>query len=195
MADAPFDPTGAVTFDLAAGRVQVADAPLQVLVAADALAALAKAAGEDAVRDFGRVMGAGMGARMVKRLGAEQAPDKGMTTVTVECFVEHLAAEFAIAGLGAVSLERWGQALVLIVDHATLPASVTAPVLEGTLETATGRTVRCIKIMEAPPRMRFLVVGQTAAERVAQLTSEGLSWGEILVRIHVEQSAQARGDA
>jgi hypothetical protein len=191
MADAPFDPSGAVTFDLSVGRVSLAHASARVLAPADGLTQLCEAAGEDATRTFGRAIGTSMGERVARRV-----TESGIASMTIEAYLEHVRGEFAIAGLGVVSIERWGSALLFVVEHANVPPHLVASVLDGVLEASTGRKTMCVELMESEERSRFLVTGQDTAKRVSAWLDEGVSWGEVMVKLHVGGDAtKPRGEA
>src|SRR5262245_38721231 len=113
MPDLRFDPSKAVTFDLSHGLVHLEGAPSRLLVPSDALVLLAKAAGPEAAAMFGRSLGEAMGRRVASRLAATE----GVSSTPVEVVVDHLGGELALAGLGSLGLERWGRALVLVVDQ------------------------------------------------------------------------------
>jgi len=148
MPFAPFDPTRAVTFDLSSGQVHLQDSLATVIVPASALADLCSAAGDEATARFGRAIGQAMGKRVAGRLGGPEASRTEVETSTIEGFVEHLGGEFALTGMGALSLERWGRALVFVLDRATAPVLLVSTLFEAALESATGRSARCIRVME-----------------------------------------------
>lgn len=181
MAESPFDPKHAVTFDLAHGLVHLEGAPSRLLVPAEALSALAAAAGDDAARAFGKALGAPLGSRVAYRLvGAE-----GTRTASVEAVVDHLGGELALAGLGSLSLERWGRALLLVVDASPLADSaVLGYALAAALSSATGRDVSVARLAKDGARSRYLVASASSADRAAKWIAEGVSWGDVLVRLH-----------
>src|SRR4051812_29787773 len=145
MPEARFDPSKAVTFDLASGLVHLEGAPSRLLVPADALRALCEAAGAEASSAFGRAIGAPMGQRVASRFaGAGEGAGEGVKKASVETIVDHLGGEMALAGLGSLALERWGHALVLVVDSSPLEGGgdrLLEAVLAGALEAATGQPV------------------------------------------------------
>src|SRR5216683_1463505 len=102
MNHVPFDPSKAVTFDLARGLVQQEGAPAGLIVPAEALAALARAAGPEASRAFGRGVGEAIGRRVASRLAAAD----GVRAAGASAVVEHLGGELALTGLGSLGLER-----------------------------------------------------------------------------------------
>src|SRR5262245_44225278 len=113
MASPPFDASKAVTFDLSRGQIQKEDES-RVLVSAHALVALCQAAGPDATSIFARAVGDAIGEAIARRFERAGGDAKG---ATIESVVEHLGGELALAGFGALSIERWGRALVFVVDR------------------------------------------------------------------------------
>jgi hypothetical protein len=183
MPHPPFDPTKAVLFDLSKGLVHLEDASARLLVPAAAIATLAKAAGPEATQVFTRSLGEPLGLRVAKHLAGEESARSAL----VDVVIDHLGGELALVGLGSLALERWGRAMLLLVEQSPLGAegdSLLASVLEAALSKATGRDVRCVSLMRDGVRARFLVAGGAAAERAQSWLKEGVSWGEVLARLH-----------
>jgi hypothetical protein len=190
MTDLRFDPSKAVTFDLSHGLVHLEGAPARLLVPADALLALAKAAGPEASAAFGRALGEGMGRRAAARFDLE-----GLAAAPVDVVLDHLGGELALAGLGSLALERWGRALVLAIDASPLGGdgdTLLEGVLAAAIEAGAGRRVHVIALGRDGARARFLVGGEAAVEKVRAWLGEGVSWGDALVRLH---APAGRGDA
>jgi hypothetical protein len=199
MPEPRFDPSKAVTFDLGNGLVHVEGAPSLLLVPGSALAELCAAAGPEAVEAFGRAIGEPMGRRLAARFSAseEDGGGGGVGPASLEGVVDHLGGEIAIAGLGALELERWGHALVLVIDHSPLGAGgdrLIEAVLAAAIEAATGRRVKTLSLARDATRARFLVAGSAAVEKAKAWLAEGMSWGEALAKLH-NRSSSARGDA
>lgn len=192
MTDLRFDPSKAVTFDLAHGLVHLEGAPSRLLVPADALAALARAAGPEATAAFGAAIGDAMGRRVAARLG-----EGGAGAAAIDVVVDHLGGELALAGLGSLGLERWGRALVLVIDQSPLGGAGDR-LLEGALASAilaaAGKSARVLLLARDGVRARFLVAGEAAIDRARRWIEEGVAWGDVLVRLHAPASAE-RGDA
>jgi hypothetical protein len=201
MPEARFDPSKAVTFDLASGLVHIEGAPSRLLVPADALSALCAAAGDDATAAFGRAIGVPMGRRIASRFAGESAGEHaderdGVRKASVEEIVDHLGGEMAIAGLGSLVIERWGHALILVVDSSPLEGAgdrLLEAVLAGALEAATGRTVHALAIARDTTRVRVLIAGSAAIAKAKAWIDQGMTWGEALARLHGQP--KARGDA
>jgi hypothetical protein len=196
MPEARFDPSKAVTFDLSSGLVHLEGAPCRLLVPAVALRELCAAAGPSATAAFGKAIGVPMGMRLASRLSGEGGGE-GVRASSIETVVDHLGGEIALAGLGSLELERWGHALVLVIDHSPLEDEGDAlleAVLAGALEAATGRPVRTLALGRDETRTRFLVAGVAAVEKARAWLASGVSWGEALARLHA-RSTDARGDA
>jgi hypothetical protein len=191
MPDPRFDPSDAVTFDLAHGLVHLEGAPARVLVPAEALVALCAATDEATVSAFGRAIGQAMGRRAAGRL----SHDGGIQRKPPEVVVDHLGGELALAGLGCLGIERWGNALVMVVDHCPLEAAgdrLVSAVLGAALVAATGSEAHTVLLGREGTRARFLLSGSKGVERVRAFLAEGRSWPEALVELH---SSAARGDA
>lgn len=187
-----FDPSQAVTFDLERGLVHRDGAPSGVLAPAQALAALCAAAGPEATAAFARSVGAAMGRRVAARLAAgPEGSVPGPAAVRAaspEAVVDHLGGEIALAGLGALGLERWGRALVLILDRCPVGPEASGfleALLEGALDAAAGRAVRAVVIDRDAVRARVFVGGGDAVGRVRAWLAAGVGWGEALVKLHV----------
>jgi hypothetical protein len=195
MNHVPFDPSKAVTFDLARGLVQQGGAPSGLIVPAEALAALAHAAGPEASTAFGRAVGEAIGRRVASRLAAAD----GVRAAGVGAVVEHLGGELAMTGLGSLGLERWGRALVLVIDQSPLGSAGDAlleSVLAGAISAAAGEQSSVTELAREGGRVRFLVTSRAGADKVRAWLDEGVSWGDALVRLHAPSSATTpRGDA
>jgi hypothetical protein len=208
MAEPRFDPSKAVKFDLQHGLVHRDGAPPIVLVPLGGLLALCAAAGNEAGHVFGRAVGAAMGGRVASRLqvaaGEASAASEGgapagaVRTATLDAVVEHLGGELALGGFGSLSIERWGRALVLVVDHAPLGGAgdvLLEAILEGAIAAASGRTVRAGLLGREQERARFFVGSNAAIEQVWTWIADGTSWAEALVKLQGPEDADARGGA
>jgi hypothetical protein len=193
MSVARYRPDHDVTFDLAHGLVHLEGAPARVLVPADALSALCAAAGDEAAGAMGRAMGRAMGLRVAARLAplaqADEGPQAGggARAASVETMVDHLGAELSLAGLGSLGIERWGHALVIVVDHSPLGTSgdgVLEAIVGEAVGVATGRHVRAVLLARDGARARLLMTNGAVAERVRGWLRGGVSWGEALARLH-----------
>jgi hypothetical protein len=182
-----FDPTNAVTFDLVHGHVHLEDAPSRVLVPAKALAALVAALGDSPAGEaFARELGAPLGVRVARRLAAGSTDGSALSS-SVESVIDHLGGELALAGLGSLSMERWGQAMLLVVDQSPLNGggdALMANVLAASLASATDMAISVVLLMRDQTRARFLITGKSGAEKANAWLKNGISWGEVLTRLH-----------
>jgi hypothetical protein len=173
-----FNPSGSVSFDLARGRVDCGGD--HVLIAADALVDLCRAAGDEAVSDFGRRLGTALGRRMAERLG------DGASSASMEVVLDHLGGELAMMGLGSLGLERWGRALVLTLDGGPFGQQLDkllASVLEGAMQRGFGRDCRATKLMRDDRQVRFLIASPSSASKVNEWLGAGISYGDALTRL------------
>lgn len=192
MTDLRFDPSKAVTFDLAHGLVHLEGAPSRLLVPAEALGALARAAGPEAASAFGAAIGEAMGRRVAARLG-----EGGAASASVDVVADHLGGELALAGLGSLGIERWGRALVLVVDQSPLGEGgdrVLEAALASAVHAAAGRSVRVALLARDGVRARFLIGGEAAIEKTKRWIDEGVAWGDAIVRLHAPAAAFERGE-
>lgn len=189
MSPSPFDPTKSVTFDLAKGLVRLDDDSPRLLVPVNALLALTKSVGPAATASFARALGESLGERVARRLAGIDS----LRASAPETVIDHLGGEMALVGLGSLSIERWGRALILVVDRSPLAqddTSLLAGVLEGAIHQATGRAVRCV-LLSSGTQCRFLITGEAAASKAREWLSSGVSWGEVLARLHAPNGGAA----
>ena len=186
MAVSRFDPSHSVKFDLGRGSVHLDGAGPRLLVPPDALIELCKHAGDDSLTNCGRTLGTEVGLRITEHWG------DGGQSIGVEGFVDHLGGNLALLGFGSLSLERWGKALVFVIEGSPLGAAgdpLLAAVLEGALQRCMGRDGRAVVLGRDDAHVRFLVIGAPGADRARALLSQGKSWGEAIARLH-EGSAE-----
>lgn len=190
MAQAPFDPSEAVTFDLAYGHVHLDGAPNRVLVPSDALWSLCEAAGDEPATALAHAMGTDAGHRVVVRLaGAEQDREAALAQLPFDAVIEHLAGELALLGLGSLGAERWGKALVLVVDQSPFGEhgdALLAELLQAALQVLSKEPGRVVRLERNGARARFVVVAPAHSEAVRKQLRAGTSWGAILTKLHPE---------
>jgi hypothetical protein len=178
MGVSSFDPMHAVRFDLRHGSVRTGSEGERVLlVPTAALDDVALSAPPEAVEALGRALGSAIGRRAAARLG-----DPG--AAAVDAFVTQLAGEAAIAGVGALSIERWGHALVVVVADSPLVGTLLAPLVASAVEAASGRSVACALLSRDEQAARILVGSASGVARVKEWIASGMPWGEALVKLH-----------
>ena len=171
MSSASFNATQSVRFDLAQGAVRAgASDDRQLLVPLAALVDLANAAPPAAAEALGRALGAAIGARAAARIG-------DATGASLEGFVTQLAGEAALAGAGVLSVERWGRALVVVLEDSLLPGALITALVGGALDAASGRKVATALLSHEGRTARVLVSSDSAARRVRDWMASGVSWG------------------
>ena len=171
--DSSFDPTGAVRFDLEAGSASDADGGRLVLVPSEALDLL----GSEALAAIGLVMGTALGARIAARLGG----DSGVRSSSLEVAVAHLAGELAVAGVGAVHVERWGRAMVAIVTNPSIgDDAFVGAVLAGALSGASGREIAAAALGRENEQARFFLGSAATVARAEELVASGKAYAEVV---------------
>jgi hypothetical protein len=177
MAATSFDPTHAVRFDLPQGSVHAGgDGERVLLVPTGALDDIILSAPPEAAEALGRALGSAIGRRAAARMGDPQR-------ASVEAFVTQLAGETAIAGVGALSVERWGRALVVVVESSPLSGTLLSPLVAAAMEAASGRTVACTMLSRDERAARILVGGDRGVGRVRDWIAAGVPWGEAIARM------------
>jgi hypothetical protein len=180
MAASSFDSTHAVRFDLPKGSVRTrGDDDRVVLVPSAALEELVRGSTAEAAEAFSRALGAAIGRRAAARMGDPHS-------ASVEDFMAQLGGEAAVAGVGVWSIERWGRALVFVVEDSPLAAGLLAPLISSALEASSGRRAWCVVLSHEERAARVLVAGQQSVARVRDWLASGTRWGEVLVKLHGE---------
>lgn len=182
MADFAFDPQSAVTFDLGSGSVSLRDSSRQLLAPLAPLGDLLQAAGPDATRNFARAIGSEIATRISQRI-AEHALE--CESVTASAFIDQVRGEFSVLGLGTVHAETWGQALMFVAKHSDLSGDFVAAVLQGLVQTFSSKTVACPLVHRDGDTSRVLVVDPDTENQVSNWINEGVSWHDIVARLHI----------
>lgn len=180
MDTSSFDPTRAVVFDLQRGQVSLQGRSPVLVLAAEALAQLCGRLDAGALRQFGAVLGKQTGMRIRERIGAS-------ASTTLETMVDQLGGEVSLAGLGSLSIERWGQALVVRVEGCPLGApghELMSAYVEAALQVAVEREVTALVLERGSESFRLLLCGKAGSARVKGWLSAGGSWGDALAALH-----------
>jgi hypothetical protein len=184
MAGPAFDPNGAVRFDMKTGAASDARGARLVLVPAVALEALERTT-PGALAHLGSEVGRGCGARVAQRLGGEAA----VRSSALEVVVSHLAGELAIAGLGAVHVERWGRALVIVVSNPAVASDgFIGAALSGALHAAAGREVSIAPLGRDGTTARYFVGASPTVSKARSLVSQGKPWSDVLAALQEKRS-------
>jgi hypothetical protein len=176
-----FDPTHAIRFDLPNGSVRVRDGERVVVLPAAAVDEAIRIGGDPVAVAMGRALGAACGRSVVARFGSPDA----VRAAALEDVLSELHGVLSIAGLGALGLERWGRAMVLVVEHAPVDgAALLEALVDAALREATARDVGSVAFPRGPEgAIRLLVANRETAARARAWLSEGISWSEVLIRL------------
>jgi hypothetical protein len=169
-----------VRFDLATGQVETDAGERLLLIPLSVLDELAESEGVQTASRLARGVGTAIGRRMARKLGSIE----GVRGASLEAFVTELALQMAISGWGSPSLERWGKAMVVSVDHSPVREhALMAALVEGALGAAAGREVHGVVLAGDGP-VRVLLANAKGAVQVRGWTAEGVSASEIIARLH-----------
>jgi hypothetical protein len=180
MDTSSFDPTRAVVFDLNRGQVALSGGGSVLLVPTQAITELCGELEPASVRQLGVSFGKQAGARVRARLGASAVP-------SLEVIVDQLGGELALAGLGSLAIERWGQALVVRIENCPLGPQgqeLMSAYIESALYAVVAREVIALGLERKSQSFRLLLCGKAASVRVKGFLSSGGSWGDALVALH-----------
>jgi len=177
---AGFDPTHSVRFDLPRGSVLAGGDERHVLLPCAALNDLVLIAGTEAATAVGRALGTSIGRRIAARVGGAGE----VRGASIESVVRDIAGELATLGLGVASVERWGRALVVVIERpAVADLPFLASIVEGVLEAASNARVRCASLGRDGTVARILVGGESAIARAQALLEQGIAWGDVLSQL------------
>ncbi len=177
MQHARFELQGTLAVDLGKGALTDPGGAPGWLVPLDVLRKFV-AANEGAASVLAELVGAQLGEKLVTRIALE-----------TDLFVEHLAGECAVRGYGNISLERWGDALIVRVTEAQLPSAFLAAFFSGVLMAASQRDVRCVSLGEENRVSRYLVCAPSVASQVTSKLQAGESWQQAIVALSKRGSA------
>lgn len=181
MSEPQFDPGGFYQFDLARGAVNTRDGHRMLVLSDSVVAPLVSAAVQNGDLTAVRQLGKQIGEHVLAALDGE------VEGASPEAVLGHAASVVAIMGWGRLTFERWGDALVAIVEELpTLdPESLgVAALLGGIFSMIARREVACVPV----DARRFLVVDPAIAEQVWRWAKDGWDLGAIVSRL-------TRGDA
>jgi hypothetical protein len=178
MTAASFNASQGVRFDLTHGAVRAgASDERLLLVPLGALVDLAASASPPAVEAMGRALGTAIGRRAAARIGDPSG-------TSLEGFITQLAGETALAGVGVLSIERWGRALVVVLEESPLPGGMVTSLVAAAFEATSGRKVATAVLSRDSRASRVLVSSDSAVERVREWMASGVSWGDALAKLH-----------
>ena len=171
MQDARFGLTGSLAIDMGTGALCDTSGSPAWLIPVDALAAFASA-NSDAAAMLGELVGVELGKKLSERIALQ-----------TDLFVERLAGECALRGYGQVSLERWGDALVIRARDTKLGSAFLAAFFSGVLKGASQRDVRCAALGTTDDVMRFLVCAPEVVPHINERIASGESWQNAIVSL------------
>lgn len=177
---------GTLSFDLAEGLVRLGG-EARILLPASVVLDIVGAATDDVRQAFGRALGVSIGNVAKIRMKEEDfAAPLAMVDASPEAALSELAAAWALAGLGALGMERWGRALVMTVDNSPLGREGDEwleSVLEGAFEGATGRRMHVARIERTRNKLRFFVGNARAVLKVRTQLAQNTPWADALAML------------
>lgn len=184
MPEPLFDPGAFFQFDLASGTARARGGARVLVLSQSVLAPLIATAVQNGDLTAVRALGNQLGELVGTSLG-DGAMDRPAETV-----LGHAANLIALYGWGRLHLERWGDAMILVVDELPpLDADnlAVAALLGGMFSTLSEQEVACVPIGETNS---YLMVDPQIAEYVWSWSKEGEPLGQIISRLEAAGSAQ-----
>jgi hypothetical protein len=192
MAAIAFNPSRSVVFDLARGGVHVGASPdrpsggAHVLVPADLLATLIDHyAG---ARTIGHTIGGEVTRRALARVDSVSSgrPGSNLRGLALNEVVDLVGGELALLGLGSLRVERWGDAMLFVLDPCSLDERADAfieGIIEGIVEIGGGRQAQAALIDRTNETARVLVGRAAAVDRARELAKVGTPFTEIVTEL------------
>jgi len=174
-----FDPGGYFAFDLARGAVHTRHGERVLVLASDVLGPLVSTAVRQGDLTAVRMLGKRIGEDAQRSLGGE------VKSATPESVITHASGMLSLLGWGTLQLERWGHALVLVLEGApSLDGERLglAALLGGLLTSLAGRDVACVPV----DGTRFVIVHPSIAEAVWSWSKDGKDLGSVVQRLQPE---------
>jgi hypothetical protein len=175
-----FDPDDYYAFDLARGAVHTRHGERVLILSAAAIGPLVSTAARHGDLTSVRSLGKHIGEDAVGSLGEDARRS------SPEAVLNHVSGTLALLGWGVLTLERWGNALVLSLAGAPSldqDRLGLAALLGGVLTTLGGRDVACVPVAGGA---RFVIVHPTIAETVWGWAKDGAELGQIVGRLALE---------
>ena len=154
---------------------------------------LAFLSGEVDARQLGRQLGASVTARAGARFkDPGMLPQDLLRGASLEGVVELLGGELALLGLGNLRVERWGRALLFVLDPCPLDKRADGflcGLFEGALTGVAGREVAVVVVDRTGAGVRLLVGSVGAMARAEALVNRGVFFTEVVTALHEEGEA------
>jgi hypothetical protein len=177
---ATFDVQGQLRFDVSRGTAADSASKPVLVLPVSALTELLQNAGRKAAGQFGFAVGKGCGERAAARLGG----DRGVASAAIEQVLTTLAGELCVVGMGRLSLERWGRAMVFVLSDCPIEDDgFVAQVCDGAVQACTGKAVSSVVLAREGATVRVLVTSEGAASRVRAALGAGEAWGSVIARV------------
>ncbi len=177
-------------FDLTRGRITNADGDGFMLIPLTVLNELCRELSQDSLTSFGYALGTEIGRRM-----APAGESGGEAAVpSLHEVVAQLGSELAVAGVGSLGVELWGNALVFTLRNPGLSLGGSEAVdradpllgalLAGILMRAFSRDANVVPLGRTNDVARFVVCNPQSSDHIETWVQSHLSPAEVLGRLN-----------
>lgn len=180
-------------FDLASGSVRLPTGEPQVLLPASVVSALVSTA--PASRDLGRLIGSEVAGRArIRRAMSGATNEDTLRSLSLMDLVDLIGGELALLGLGNLRTERWGAALLFVLEPCSLDARADAllsGIVEGAVAASGGRDLRAVVVDREERTVRLLICNEVAMKKAETLRKQGVGFTGIVSQL--QGVAEPRG--
>lgn len=138
-------------------------------------------------REIGRSSGEAIAERARNRA---RTTDETLRGVDLGKVVDLVGGELALLGIGNLRIERWGKALLFVLDPCPLDARADqflAGLIEGAVYVAGGREVGAAVIDRGEELVRLLVGTKSTVALAETMRNDGMLFTEVVSRLQGER--------
>ncbi len=177
---------GTYRFHLAEGRITTRERAAQLVLPVSALLQLQSELNVDQLVNFGAALGEEVAGRLLQDLPSPR-------TTTAAIVADHLGAQLSVMGLGSLSVEFWGEAMVFVLVGCPLLTSsgskqpgefIVSGLLQAVLLRTFSKAARVLPLQRQHQTTRWLVCNETVAGRLTTWVNSGLGAADVLARLN-----------
>jgi hypothetical protein len=184
-----FDPARSISFDLGRGEVRLTSGEQHILLSPSVVSTLLERS--PFAREIGRSSGEAIAERARNRA---RSADETLRGVHLAKVVDLVGGELALLGIGNLRIERWGKALLFVLDPCPLDAradSFLAGLIEGAVYVAGGREVGAVVVDRGEDLVRLFVGTKATVTAAEAMRNEGALFTEVVSRLQEQADRES----